>query len=88
MKTQFRQWEYDEKTSKVLSYAQRAQIYAMTAMTLNSGDGERAVWNAVQQYISHIQEMIKVPTPGIDRRQKEYEWKSNHHVKTTWKQMT
>ena len=65
--------EYDEKTSKVLSYAQRAQIYAMTAITaLNSGDGERAVWNAVrsQQYISHIQEMIKVPTPGIDRQQK------------------
>ena len=66
--------EYDEKTSKVLSYAQRAQIYAMTAITaLNSGDGERAVWNAVrsQKYISHIQEMIKVPTPRIDRQQKK-----------------
>ena len=65
--------DYDEQTKRVLSYAQRAQIYAMTAITaLNSGDGEKAVWNAVrsQQYISHIQEMIKVPTPRIDRQQK------------------
>ena len=65
--------EYDEQTSKVISYAQRAQIYAMTAITaLNSGDGERAVWNAVrsQQYVSHIKEMIKVPTPRIDKQQK------------------
>ena len=65
--------EYDEKTSKVLSYAQRAQIYAMTAITaLNSGDGEKAVWNAVrsQQYVSHIQEMIKVPTPRKGRQRK------------------
>ncbi len=52
----------DEQTNKVLSYAQRAQIYAMTAITaLNSGDSERAVWNAIrsQKYVSHIQEMIK-----------------------------
>ena len=56
--------EYDEQTNRVLSYAQRAQIYAMTAITaLTSGDGEKAVWNAVrsQKYISHIQEMIKLP---------------------------
>ena len=31
-----------------------------------------AVWNAVrsQQYVSHIKEMIKVPTPRIDKQQK------------------
>ena len=66
--------EYDEQTNKVLSYAQRAQIYAMTAITaLNSGDGEKAVWNAVrsQKYVSHIQEMIQVSSPGIDRRQQK-----------------
>ena len=66
--------ENDEQTDKVLSYAQRAQIYAMTAITaLNSGDGEKAVWNAVraQKYVSHIQEMIQVPSPGIDRRQQK-----------------
>ncbi len=65
--------EYDEQTNKVLSYAQRAQIYAMTAITaLNSGDGEKAVWNAVrsQKYVSQIQEMIKVPSAEIDRQQK------------------
>ena len=63
--------EYDEQTNKVMSYAQRAQIYAMTAITaLNSGDGEKAVWNAVrsQKYVSHIKEMIKVSSPGIDRK--------------------
>ena len=68
--------EYDELTNKVLSYAQRAQIYAMTAITaLNSGDGEKAVWNAVrsQKYVSHIQEMIQVSSPGIDRRQQKPE---------------
>ena len=68
--------EYDEQTNKVLSYAQRAQIYAMTAITaLNSGDGEKAVWNAVrsQKYVSHIQEMIQVSSPGIDRRQQRTE---------------
>ena len=38
--------EFDEQTNRVLSYAQRAQIYAMTAITaLTSGDGEKAVWN-------------------------------------------
>ena len=66
--------EYDEETSRVLSYAQRAQIYAMTAITaLNSGDGEKAVWNAVraQKYVSHMQEMTKVASPRIDRQQKE-----------------
>ena len=66
--------EYDEETSRVLSYAQRAQIYAMTAITaLNSGDGEKAVWNAVraQKYVSHLQEMTKVASPRIDRQQKE-----------------
>ena len=68
--------EYDEQTNKVLSYAQRAQIYAMTAITaLNSGDGEKAVWNAVrsQKYVSHIQEMIQVSSPRIDRRQQRTE---------------
>ena len=68
--------EYDEQTNTVLSYAQRAQIYAMTAITaLNSGDCEKAVWNAVrsQKYVSHIQEMILVSSPGIDRRQQKTE---------------
>ena len=68
--------EYDEQTNKVLSYAQRAQIYAMTAITaLNSGDGEKAVWNAVrsQKYVSQIQEKIQVSSPGIDRRQERTE---------------
>ena len=76
--------ELDEKTNKVLSYAQRAQIYAMTAITaLNSGDGERAVWNAVrsQKYISHIQEMIKVPTPRIDRQHMKEEIEVQSPVK-------
>ena len=66
--------EYDEETSRVLSYAQRAQIYAMTAITaLNSGDGEKAVWNAVraQKYVSQMQEMTKVASPRIDRQKKE-----------------
>ena len=68
--------EYDEQTSKVLSYAQRAQIYAMTAITaLNSGESEKAVWNAVrsQKYVSHIQEMIQVSSPGINRRKQKTE---------------
>ena len=68
--------DYDEQTNKVLSYAQRAQIYAMTAITaLNSGDGEKAVWNAVrsQKYVSHIQEMIQIYSPGIDRQQQRKE---------------
>ena len=68
--------EYDEQTNKLLSYAQRAQIYAMTAITaLNSGDGEKAVWNAVrsQKYVSQIQEKIQVPSPGIDSRQEKTE---------------
>ena len=63
--------EHDEQTKKVLSYAQRAQIYAMTAITaLNSGEGEKAVWNAVrsQKYVSLIQEMIQVTSPGIERQ--------------------
>ena len=67
---------HDEKTAKVLSYAQRAQIYAMTAITaLNAGDAEKAVWNAVraQKYVSHIQEMIQISSPGIDRRNKKKE---------------
>ena len=61
--------DYDEQTQKVLSYAQRAQIYAMTAITaLNSGNGEKAVWNAVrsQKYVSHIQEMMKISSLGSD----------------------
>ncbi len=66
--------DYDEHTNKVLSYAQRAQIYAMTAITaLNSGNGEKAVWNAVrsQKYLYHIQEMMKISAPGQDgQRQK------------------
>ncbi len=63
--------DYDEYTNKILSYAQRAQIYAMTAITaLNSGNGEKAVWNAVrsQKYVSHIQEKMKRSAPGSDRR--------------------
>ena len=66
--------EYDEQINKVLSYAQRAQIYAMTAITaLNSGDGEKAVWNAVrsQKYVSQILEKIQVSSPEIDRRQEK-----------------
>ena len=61
--------DYDEQTKKMLSYAQRAQIYAMTAITaLNSGNGEKAVWNAVraQKYVSHIQEMMKISSPRSD----------------------
>ena len=61
--------DYDEQTKKVLSYAQRAQIYAMTAITaLNSGNGEKAVWNSVrsQKYVSHIQEMMKISSPRSD----------------------
>ena len=61
--------EYDEQTKRVLSYAQRAQIYAMTAITaLDSGNGEKAVWNAVrsQKYVSYIQEMMKISSPGSD----------------------
>ena len=66
--------EYEEQTNKVLSYAQRAQIYAMTAITaLNSGDGEKAVWNAVrsQKYVSHVQEMMKISSPGFDRQRQK-----------------
>ena len=68
--------DYDEKTSKVLSYAQRAQIFAMTAITaLNAGDSEKAVWNAVraQKYVSLIQEMINISSPEIDRRKQKRE---------------
>ena len=66
--------EYDEQTKRVLSYAQRAQIYAMTAITaLNSGDAEKAVWNSVrsQKYVSRIQEMIKVSARETDNQQKK-----------------
>ena len=66
--------DYDEKTNKVLSYAQRAQIYAMTAITaLNSGNGEKAVWNAVrsQKYVSHIQEMMKISQQDSDGQRKK-----------------
>ena len=62
--------DHDEQTKKLLSYAQRAQIYAMTSITaLNSGDGEKAVWNAIrsQKYVSQIQEMIKIKSAKIDR---------------------
>ena len=62
--------DHDEQTKKLLSYAQRAQIYAMTSITaLNSGDGEKAVWNAIrsQKYVSQIQEMIKIKSEKIDR---------------------
>ena len=62
--------DHDEQTKKLLSYAQRAQIYAMTAITaLNSGDGEKAVWNAVrsQKYVSQIQEMMHITSPRIER---------------------
>ena len=67
---------HDEKTKKVLSYAQRAQIYAMTAITaLESGNGEKAVWNAVrsQKYVLQIQDMIEMSSPGIDRRKQKRE---------------
>ena len=50
--------------------------YAMTAITaLNARDAEKAVWNAVraQKYVSHIQEMIQISSPGIDRRNKKKE---------------
>lgn len=62
--------DHDEQTNKLLSYAQRAQIYAMTSITaLNSGDGEKAVWNAVrsQKYVSRIQEMIQIKSSRIDK---------------------
>ena len=62
--------DHDEQTKKLLSYAQRAQIYAMTSITaLNSGDGEKAVWNAVrsQKYVSRIQEIIQIKSSRIDR---------------------
>ena len=62
--------DHDEQTKKLLSYAQRAQIYAMTSITaLNSGDGEKAVWNAIrsQKYVSQIQEMTKITSAKIDR---------------------
>tara|TARA_Y100001933_G_scaffold122422_1_gene122186 strand:- start:298 stop:969 length:672 start_codon:yes stop_codon:yes gene_type:complete len=62
--------DHDEQTKKLLSYAQRAQIYAMTSITaLNSGDGEKAVWNAIrsQKHVSQIQEMIKIKSEKIDR---------------------
>jgi len=62
--------DHDEQTKKLLSYAQRAQIYAMTAITaLNSGDGEKAVWNAVrsQKYVSQIQEMMQITSARIER---------------------
>ena len=62
--------DHDEQTKKLLSYAQRAQIYAMTSITaLNSGDGEKAVWNAIrsQKYVSQIQEMIKIKSAKTDR---------------------
>ena len=42
----------------------------MTSITaLNSGDGEKAVWNAIrsQKYVSQIQEMIKKTSAKIDR---------------------
>ena len=62
--------DHDEQTKKLISYAQRAQIYAMTAITaLNSGDAEKAVWNAVrsQKYVSQIQEMMQITAPRIER---------------------
>ena len=52
---------FGENEKKIVSYAQRAQIYAMTAITaINSEESERAVWNAVraQKYVSSIQEII------------------------------
>ena len=52
---------FGENEKKIVSYAQRAQIYAMTAITaINSEESERAVWNAVraQKYVSQIQEVI------------------------------
>ena len=62
--------DHDEQTKKLLSYAQRAQIYAMTSITaLNTGDGEKAVWNAVrsQKYVSRIQEIIQIKSSRIDK---------------------
>ena len=66
--------DYDEQTKKLLSYAQRAQIYAMTAITaLISGTGEKAVWHAVraQKYVSRIQEMMKTSSMGADRQRQK-----------------
>ncbi|MDC3068138.1 hypothetical protein OA005_02600, partial [Paracoccaceae bacterium] len=57
--------ECDSNVKKMLSNAQRAQIYAMTAITaLNSGNSEKAVWNAVraQRYISHLEDIIRKST--------------------------
>ena len=68
--------EYNEQTKKVLSYAQRAQIYAMTAITaLSSGTGEKAVWNAVraQKYVSRIQEMMKTSLLESDKQRQKIE---------------
>ena len=42
----------------------------MTSITaLNSGDGEKAVWNAVrsQKYVSRIEEMIQIKSSRTDR---------------------
>ena len=53
--------DFGESAKRILSYAQRAQIYAMTAITaINSGEAEKAVWNAVrgQKYVSQIQEIL------------------------------
>ena len=50
--------------------------YAMTAITaLNSGNGEKAVWNAVrsEKYVSHIQAMMKISAPGSDRQRHKSE---------------
>jgi len=53
--------DFGENAKRIFSYAQRAQIYAMTAITaINSGEAEKAVWNAVrgQKYVSQIHEIL------------------------------
>ena len=63
---------FGENEKKIVSYAQRAQIFAMTAITaINSEESDRAVWNAVraQKYVSHIQEIIST-NPEIENIRK------------------
>ena len=64
--------DYDEQTKKVLSYAQRAQIYAMTAITaLNSGNGKKqsGMLLGLKICISY-QEMMKTSSGSDRQRQK------------------
>ena len=74
---------FGENEKKIVSYAQRAQIYAMTAITaINSAESERAVWNAVraQKYVSHIQEIIS-NRPEVENIKKPFrEFKKENKI--------